>query len=272
MSDEGRRDTINYYPCTYGRARIQFRGPPVPLDWAYTAVVGGSEVFGKYVEDPFTDQLADMTGRRVVNLGVMNAGIDAFIQDDGLAAVLARAEIVVVQTMGAQNMSNRFYTVHPRRNDRFLRASSALCRLYREVDFSDFAFTRHMLTTLRRTCSKRFAVVAEELSTAWLARMETLLSGISGKCVLLHLEDSRDHGLGPEPCFVTVDQLQALEGKFDKVVQCVVGDGDGEDPLREMVYPETERDAAMRMISVDAHERIAKALARVIRRQDGLAA
>ncbi len=36
--------------------------------------------------------------------------------------------------MGAQNLSNRFYAVHPRRNDRFLRASTLMKTIFREVD------------------------------------------------------------------------------------------------------------------------------------------
>jgi hypothetical protein len=30
------------------------------------------------------------------------------------------ADVAVQQLMGADNISNRFYTAHPRRNDRFL--------------------------------------------------------------------------------------------------------------------------------------------------------
>lgn len=272
MSFEGQSDGLDYYPCHYGGSRIAFRGPPVPLDGPYTVVVGGSEVYGKYVEDPFTDQLAEMTGRRVVNLGVMNAGIDAVALDDGLMRILAQAEVVVIQATGAQNISNRYYTVHPRRNDRFLEASRLLTDLYRDIDFSDFSFTRHLLVTLHQKCPQRFARLREDLAEAWSARMQHLLSRIPGKRVMLHIEDRRDHGLGPEPAFVSIDMIAALEGAFDKVVQCDVSGDLGECRLDDMIYPETERAGALRMLSTDAHERIAVALARVVRRADGLAA
>ena len=87
MSFEDHIGGIDYYPCTYGRSRITFRGPVVNLDKPYTAVIGGSEVYGKYVEDPFTDLLAERTGRRVVNLGLMNAGITGWC---GLAKFMAK--------------------------------------------------------------------------------------------------------------------------------------------------------------------------------------
>lgn len=272
MSYDPHGEGLDYYPCYYGGSKIAFRGPPVPLDGPYTVVVGGSEVFGKYVEDPFTDQLAERTGRRVVNLGVMNAGLDAFVLDEGLMRVIARAEIVVVQATGAHNISNRFYTVHPRRNDRFLQASRMLTDLYRDVDFSDFSFTRHMLVTLRRKCPDRFQRLQAEISSAWLARMRLLLDRIKGKRVLLHIEDGRDRGLGPEPVFVTLDMLTNLEGAFDKIVQCDVSGEAGETGLEDMVFVETERASALYMLPTDAHEKIAVALARVVRRANGVAA
>lgn len=272
MSYDPHGEGLDYYPCYYGGSKIAFRGPPVPLDGPYTAVIGGSEVFGKYVEDPFTDQLAERTGRRVVNLGVMNAGLDAFLLDEGLMRVIARAEIVVVQATGAHNISNRFYTVHPRRNDRFLQASRMLTDLYRDVDFSDFSFTRHMLVTLRRKCPDRFGRLQGEIASAWLSRMRILLDRIKGKRVLLHIEDSKGHGLGPEPVFVTPEMLSSLEGAFDKIVQCdVTGDPD-DSKLEDMVFVETERDSALWMLSTEAHQQIAVALARVVRRANGLAA
>ncbi|SDZ55949.1 hypothetical protein SAMN05444004_12149 [Jannaschia faecimaris] len=272
MSYEGYPMGLDYYPCHYGGSRIVFRGPAVKLKRPYTAVIGGSEVYGKYVEDPFTDQLAELTGRRVVNMGVMNAGVDAFALDDALMQVIASAEIVVVQTTGAHNISNRFYTVHPRRNDRFLQASRLLTDLYRDVDFSDFSFTRHMLTTLRMQSPERFARIETELSQAWIARMRTLLSRIPGKRVLLHIEDSTDYGLGPEPPFVNSEMILALQGTFDKFLQCDVSEDCGESQLDGMIFDETERESALRMLSADAHERIAVALARVLRRTNGMAA
>ena len=56
--------------------------------------------------------------------------------------------LTVVQVMGANYLSNRFYSVHPRRNDRFLRASTVMQAIFNDVDFSDFTFTRHMLGAL----------------------------------------------------------------------------------------------------------------------------
>ncbi|WP_281823357.1 DUF6473 family protein [Jannaschia rubra] len=272
MSFEGRKTGLDYYPCRYGASRTVFRGPRVSLDRPYTVVVGGSEIYGKYVEDPLTDQLAERTGRRVVNLGVMNGGVDAFVLDDDLMRVITGAEAVVVQAMGAQNMSNRYYTVHPRRNDRFLRQSALMNSLYREVDFSDFTFTRHMLITLQKTCPERFVILREELSVAWVARMRLLLSRVPGRRIMLWIEDGTDRGLGSEPPFVTVDMLQELEGLIDKVVHCDISDLTGETHLDRMIFPETERAVALHAMTPAAHDHVAEALAKMVRKSGGLAA
>ncbi|SFI83483.1 DUF6473 family protein [Jannaschia pohangensis] len=272
MTQPDPAEGLKYYPCRYDTSRIQFRGPRVSLDGPYTAVVGGSEVYGKYVDDPFTDQLAERTGRRVVNLGILNGGLDAFVLDDGVLRVLANAETVVVQAMGAHNMSNRYYTVHPRRNDRFLKQSSQMTQLFRDVDFSDFSFTRHMLSSLKARSPGRFAKVEAELQKAWVARMRLLFSRIPGKRVLLMIENNNDRGLGPEPLFVTIDMLQELEGSIDRVVQCDVSDTMSDASLDEMTFPEKERDAAGQMLTPEGHARVAEALAKAVRRSNGLAA
>jgi hypothetical protein len=53
------------------------------------------------------------------NLGLVNAGIDVFINEPMIQDFCAGAVVTVIQVLGAANMSNRFYAVHPRRNDRF---------------------------------------------------------------------------------------------------------------------------------------------------------
>lgn len=258
--------------CMYGACRMPFRGPGVSLDGPYTAVLGGSEVYGKYVAEPFVVLLARRTGRRVVNLGVMNGGVDVFAGDEALLAVAAGAEAVVIQALGALNLSNRFYTVHPRRNDRFLRQSAALAALYPEVDFSDFAFTGHMAVTLRALCATRFEEVADELRAAWVARMRQVTAALPGRRIVLDIRMAQGRGLGPEPFLVTGDMLGRLRESVDEVVTCDVT------PLMTpvgqcgRVFAPAERDAALRLPPPAAHEVIAAALAGALGRRDGIAA
>lgn len=141
---------LDYLPCRYGTSKLLFRGPRRKLDRPYIAFVGGTETYGRFIEKPFSKLVEDETGQQCVNFGCMNAGIDVFSRDPYIPMATAGAMITVVQVMGAQNMTNRFYSVHPRRNDRFVAPSDLLKTIYREIDFSEFHFNKHMLTTLKK--------------------------------------------------------------------------------------------------------------------------
>ena len=158
--------SLDYYPCRYGTSRVMFRGPRRDLDRPYVAMLGGTETYGKFVPEPYPALTEAATGLRVVNLGYVNAGLDLYLKDADVLETAAQARLTVVQIMGAQNLSNRFYTVHARRNDRFLHASPLLRHIYREVDFTEFSFTRHMLHSLQAVSIDRFEVLAEELRAA----------------------------------------------------------------------------------------------------------
>ena len=82
--------------------------------------------------------------------GICSAGVDVFCADETVLSACNDARAVVFQVMGAHNLSNRYYTVHPRRNDRFLKASALMRNQFPEIDFTEFHFTRHLLTALRK--------------------------------------------------------------------------------------------------------------------------
>ncbi len=191
-ASKDRQDNDADANCEYGECRIAFRGPASPIDEPFVAVIGASEVRGDADAAPFTERLAALTGRTVVNFGVANAGIDVFVRDPAFAAVASRADVVVMEAMGAHNLSNRFYTVHPRRNDRFIKASKRLGALYPDVDFTNFTFTRHMLTTLRARCERRFESVMQELERAWMARMRLFLRSLPADSVILDLREEEE--------------------------------------------------------------------------------
>jgi hypothetical protein len=176
--------SLDYFPCHYGKSKLMFRGPRQNIEVPYCAVLGGTETYGKFVPRPFVAMVEDISGHQMINLGCMNAGPDVYLNDPDILRIVSRAELAVVQVMGAQNLSNRFYAVHPRRNDRFLRASSWLKSLYRDVDFTEFHFTRHMVQTLQEVSADRFEVVVTELRENWVARMLDLLARIRSPALL----------------------------------------------------------------------------------------
>jgi hypothetical protein len=178
---------IDYLPCRYGQSRALFRGPARCLSGRYAAVLGGSATFGKHVAQPFPDLLEGGLGCPVANLGAQNAGPDFYLADPGVLDVAARAQLAVVQLGGADGVSNPFYTVHPRRNDRFLGVTPALRGLFPEVDFAEIHFTRHLLSVLYRTDAARFQTVAQVLRSTWVGRMQELLVHLPPRRILLSL-------------------------------------------------------------------------------------
>jgi Domain of unknown function (DUF6473) len=176
---------LDYAPCHYGVSKLVFRGPARSVAGRYVAVLGSTETFGKYVAQPFAEHLEIALGLPVVNLGVANAGPEVFLADEEVGRLAENAGAVVVQIMGAQNQSNCFYSVHPRRNDRVLGVTTDLRALFPEVDFTEFHFTRHLLQSLSAVSRERFGLIVAALQERWTTQMMALMARLGPKTVLL---------------------------------------------------------------------------------------
>lgn len=247
--------------CRYGSSKLVFRGPCRDLDSPYVAFLGGNETYGKHVQVPYVAQLDYETGKNCINLGVANAGLDALVNDPELLAIARNADKVVVQILGAQNLSNRFYRVHPRRNDRFLAASSLLSAIYRDVDFTDFNFTKHLLGGLQKVSSERFEVVRCEIQQAWLSRMRLLIQLIENDVSLLWLQYPDDvDNLGPEPLAITRAMINQLRPIVHDVVEIQVAPARQSGEVGDMLFGQMQAPAAGHVIGPSTHRQIAEAL------------
>ncbi|WP_339108115.1 DUF6473 family protein [Thioclava sp. GXIMD4216] len=259
---------LDYFPCRYGKSKLLFRGPRRRLDVPFVSAIGGSETYGKFVETPWPELVEQKIGMQVVNFGYLNAGIDVFLHEPQMTEILQKSHVSVIQLMGAQNMSNRFYAVHPRRNDRFLRASNLMRAVFNDVDFTEFNFTRHMLTALQRRAPDRFDSLAQELQMAWVSRMNKLLDRIPGRKVLLSLHDYGDPAqndpLGPEPLMVTKDMLDQVRSRADVVVEIEPSMQARRSGTEGMHFAAMEEPAALTMPGPQVHDEIAEALAPVL--------
>lgn len=255
---------IDYHQCRYGHSKMLFRGPKRDTKSKYYAFLGGSEIYGKYVQVPFVDRVQEATGLTCVNFGAINAGIDAFSNDGCVLDICSGARKTVIQIMGAQNMSNRFYSVHPRRNDRFLKPSALMQTVYREIDFSEFAFTKHLLSTIEVVTPDKFRSIVHELQEAWVARMTKMMQDIKCPKVLLWISDQppptewAGPGLGSDPLFVTQDMIERVSSNAADVVEVVLPHELMAGNLEDMLYPVMEIDAAREMIGPAAHDLIAR--------------
>ncbi|PSL17542.1 DUF6473 family protein [Shimia abyssi] len=257
---------LDYEPCQYGSSRLLFRGPKKDLEEGDVAFLGGTETYGKFIPQPFPDLVERELSRPCVNLGFVNAGVDVFLAEPSVLDIARKARVTVVQVMGAQNMSNRFYKVHPRRNDRFLGASNMMRMVFREIDFSEFHFTRHMLGTVCARAPDRYSMVRDELRMAWAARMKLLLNTIGGKILLLWFADHMPDmslgmsGLGPDPLFVDRHMLEELRPLVDDIVEVVASDAALAKGVEGMNCTQMERVAAQRMLGPAAHTEASEVL------------
>lgn len=266
---------LDYAPCRYGDSKILFRGPKRRLDVPYVAFLGGSATYGKFIKCPYPALVESDLGVNCINFGISNAGVDVLLNDPLVKEASSGAEATVLQIVGAQNLSNRFYTVHPRRNDRFVTASSLLTSIYPEVDFAEFHFTKHMLSCLYDVSRERFSAVRSELQMAWVARTKLLLKGISGKKVLLWFSDhapldSESFGLDPaqakSPLFVTREMVEALQPSVDNFVEAVVTPEALAAGTEGMVFGEMEAMAASELLGPNAHGEVAMKLGKTLHR------
>lgn len=256
---------LDYGPCRYGKSKLLFRGPRRKLDGAFVAALGGSETYGKFVPHPWPELLERQLGLPVVNFGYLNAGPDVFINEPVLIDAAGKSRVTVIQLTSAQNLSNRFYAVHPRRNDRFLRASTLMKTLFREVDFAEFHFTGHMLTALREVSPEKFDMVEQELKAAWVARMKHLLDKIEGKTVLLWLTDHRADGvapdpLGPAPHLVDEDMVMTVRPFATDLVRVEPTAAARNAGIDGMVFAPLDEPAAQHMAGPSVHAQVAAEL------------
>lgn len=261
---------LDYYPCRYGGSKLMFRGPQRDLDGPYCAVLGGTETYGKFLPRPWPVLAEAQTGRRMVNLGLVNAGPDVYLAEPEVIAIASRAQVTVVQVMGAANLTNAYYAVHPRRNDRFLRAENSLRQVYPGVDFTEFHFTRHLLMSLHDAAPDRFAAIAADLRQTWIARMRSLLTRIDSPTILLWMGDRPppppgQAGLARDPVLVDAAMVHAVRPHATAYLEVVFSDRARTEGVAAKSFAELERTAAEEVPGPLAHREVADALAQAMR-------
>ena len=260
---------LDYSPYRYGSSRLLFRGPRRRMEGDYIAVLGGTETYGRFIEKPYPALIEATTGLKMVNFGCVNAGVDAFLRDSDVLAACRNAQASVIQVLGAHNMTNRYYAVHPRRNDRFLRASPLMKTIFREVDFTEFNFTRHMLSTLKSVSPEKFAILTDELKAAWVARMRLLLARLGSRTVLLWMadhspaEDGAPVSLDRDPLLIDRAMIDAISPQAGSYVQ-VVNVANAQSSGVGVSLSPYDAAAAAGLPGPAVHEEVAKALAPVL--------
>ncbi|KJS41356.1 DUF6473 family protein [Roseovarius sp. BRH_c41] len=261
---------LDYRPVRYDGSKLEFRGPQRTLSGDFIACLGGTETYGTFIDRPYPDLMERSLGLSCVNFGWPNAGVDAFLKDEGLLRMVSRGRAVVLQVPGAMNLSNPFYKVHPRRNDRFLEATPRLRRLYPEVDFTEFHFTRHMMRRLEDISTDRFAVLREGLQEVWVERMQVLLQEIDAPVILMWFSRHapglgyQSSGVADDPAFVSRAMLRAVGGGAAHVVEVVISDEACAQGTRGMRFGAMQESVAADLPGLLAHSEASRAVSPIL--------
>lgn len=269
MLDAYSRSALDYRQCRYGTSRLVFRGPPARAESPYVAALGGSGTFGKFVVQPWPVLLEKLTGFPSVNLGCMHAGATAFADDPSLIDICSRSQVTVLHIAGAHCLDNLFYSLHPRRNDRFIAPTQRLRDLYPEIDFTEFHFARHMLSALHGASEDRFGQVVAALRREWVERMRDLMRAIEAPVILFWMSDRSPERPNSslteqlrhdDALFVDREMIEAVRGEAAEFVVAVASDDARSEGLAGKVFAEFERPAALRMPGPLWHAEAATAL------------
>lgn len=268
MSFEQRgRMPLDYNTAALPGSPLRFRGPIAEDIDPGVVCIGGSETFGRFIHAPFATQLDMALAKPVLNLGVVNAGLDVLMNDAAIAGALARTEAIVLQVTSAHNMTNRFYHVHPRRNDRFVKASSMLRTIFPDVDFTQFHFTRHLLSHLNGLSEDRFGIIRTELETAWVSRMQRLIEQVDVPVHLLWMSNKSPDameadGLGTDPLFVTQRMLDTVAQSAASLTIATPDEAEKASTTKGKFYGPREEAAARNLPGPKVHDRAAVELLR----------
>ncbi len=256
---------LSYEMCRYGASRLVFRGPAPDLEAPYIAFIGTTETQAPFLPRPYSEITAEFCESGCANLGLRNSGPDAFLGDQDVLRVACRAEVVVIELMGAINLSNRFYKVHPRRNDRFTRPLDPLLRMVPNFEMTDVHFTGHLLAELRRIAPEVQPVVLAELQACWVERMSALIATFEAPVHLLWTQPEEGNAATldrtPGVDLSMVRQIARGAASVTRVRPSAVAIEQG---AKEMVFAPMQAAAAATMLSAQTHREIAATLGHAI--------
>lgn len=166
-------------------SRPAVSGRPVDPSRPFIALLGGLQMAGEDPAQSIAELLGSAAGLEVVNLAAPHAGPDYYLSNPALLETAARAVLVVILLSGPGALTNPFYRVHSRRNDRLVATMPALRALFPEVELADIHYVRHLHQVLERTDADRHAQVARTVRNTWLLRMGEMLDHLTAPRILL---------------------------------------------------------------------------------------
>ncbi len=142
--------------------------------------------------------------------------------------------------------------------------------LYRDVDFTEIHFTRHLVRVLASRGADRFAPVVAELKALWVQRMKSVLARLPQRRVLLWMADHAPpepgaaEGLGNPPWLIDRGMIDALRPMVSAYVEQIASPAARSEGVRAMRFPAAEEAAAADLPGAAVHQEVAQALLPVV--------
>lgn len=161
-----------------------WRGPAPATDLTpgtYAVALGASQTFGRFVEKPFPQLLAERIGMPVLNLGIGGAGAFSFRRRD-LGPLISGAKFCIVQAMSARSVPTFYFDPFSGENvfgldkSRMGPAAFAETVLRHVLAQDDPALARRVMHTLRRGWTAEYYWLARRIKSPkillWFAERE----------------------------------------------------------------------------------------------------
>lgn len=208
-----------------GSTRLAFRGPRGDLA-APGAIccIGAAQTFGRFVPRPFAQQIGDILGRTVLNLGFSGAGPEFYLTKSLLMNCLARAEMVVVQSMSARSVTAGVFEV---------RGNNGVLKFLEGPRAGEVHKAQKAYRILRRDYGEEvFRTQVAAAQTAWLAEHRDLAARIPGRKIFLWLSSEAPgdnvkldtSAVGVFPHFVDAGMVEQIAGMGFELVTCILKD------------------------------------------------
>lgn len=219
------RRVIDYDLWFAEGSNLAFRGPRGDLG-APGAIccAGAAQTFGRFVHRPYPQQLADLLGRSVLNLGFSGAGPEFFLTHDLLTDCLGRADITILQAMSARSVSAGLFEAQP---------NNGVLKFLEGPRKGELHLAQAAYQILRDEYGEAaFQAQIGAAQAQWLALYRSLAERIPGHRIFLWMS-SRDPGddpglthspVGIFPHFVTADMLREIGDLGYAVVQATLKD------------------------------------------------
>ena len=217
------RKVVDYDLWFMGGQNLAIRGPQYDFSFQGNrlACLGAAQTFGRFVKDPYPNQLGKLLGQPIINFGFSGAGPEYFLKRKALISSVQEFETVIFQVMSARSVSAGAFECNHKNNG-----------MLRQLDGADNGWRLAAIALksfFEEFGPSAFKAQIEQQQKAWLEGYIQLGKFFTGRKILLWMSEIEPrNALNLEsfdmttfPHFVTSQMLSELQKEGFELVQAV---------------------------------------------------